>query len=132
MHVGRKDHLLGRIHPFALGIDAAAGLDGANHRVGGGNDVAGAFDDIFEGIAHGLAAVLHQTRGVGVAINITDFGDVEFFGDAVRRIPVQEVGLNRVAIGIRADNAFALVAFESGEFAAGGAGTGLAVRGFLA
>lgn len=85
------------------GVDAAASLDCVNHRVRQRNDIVGALDNIFEGIAHGETPALHQTRGVSVAINVADCGDGEVAGKATDA--VEEVLVNPVAIGMLADGA---------------------------
>jgi hypothetical protein len=57
----------GRLDPFAIGFQAGAGADGADDAVGGGRDARGAFDDVFKGVAHVVAALLEEAQRVGVA-----------------------------------------------------------------
>jgi len=78
---------------------------------------------MFEGITHVDATALHEAGGVGMAIDAAIVVEMVFESDVAGIAPVEDVVVNFRAIGMVADETFALVAFAIGECAAGNAGS---------
>ena len=125
--------MLGGIVPVAGGVDAGGVGAGGGHDGGGsGSDVAGLFENVFEGEAKVASADFVESDGVSVAIN-GDPGDaqaiggvvagvfggvggvVEIVGDGVGAVPVDEEVFDGVAFRMAADGAFAAVTGEVGR-----------------
>jgi hypothetical protein len=104
----------GRFDPLAIGIDMRGGDDGADDGVRGDLDHRGLFDDVGERGTNAGAAAVEKSGGVGVAIDGGVVGDAVVGGDGVRAAPVEVVLLDKVAVGMAADGALALVAREGG------------------
>ncbi len=107
--------------PFAAGVDAGVGANGADDGVAAGVDAVGFFDEKFEGAADVLAAAIEEAGGAGVTVDDPSFGDVKFLGDVNGMLPAEKFLVDFVAIGMPADLAFAGMAFEGSEFARGDA-----------
>jgi hypothetical protein len=52
----REYEFFGRLDPAAFGGEAGVGADGADHAVAGDRGVDGILDQVFEGVAHIVAA----------------------------------------------------------------------------
>jgi hypothetical protein len=104
------NHLGRRIRPLTASVDSAARANRADDGVGGRPNAFSVLDDMFEGIAHVQTASLHQSGDVGMAIDAAIVAEIVFIGDVCGIAPVQDVIVNFRAIGMVADEAFALVA----------------------
>jgi hypothetical protein len=69
--------------------------------------VSGLFDDLVEGGAEIVAALVEEVGGFDVAIDGGTGGEVEVGDDALGGMPVEEGGFDQVAVGVVADGAFA-------------------------
>ena len=78
---------------------------------------------MFEGVAHVQTTPVHEAGGVGMAIDAAIVVEIVFESDVCRIAPVEDVIVNFRAIGMVADEAFALVALAIGEFARRNAGS---------
>jgi hypothetical protein len=63
------NHLGRRIRPLTAGVDSAARANRADDGVGGRPNAFSVLDNMFEAIAHVQTASLHQSGGVGMAID---------------------------------------------------------------
>ena len=93
--------------PFAAGVDAGVGANGADDGVAAGVDAVGFFDEKFEGAADVLAAAIEEAGGARVTVDDPSFGDVKFLGDVNGMLPAEKFLVDFVAIGMLADLAFA-------------------------
>src|SRR5690348_12154915 len=127
------DDLLGGIVPLAVVVEAGGVGAGGGHDGGGsGSDVAGLFENVFEGEAKIAAADFVESDGVSVAID-GDPGDaeavggvvagvfggvggvVEIVGDGRGAVPVDEEVFDGFAFRMAADGAFAAMTGEVGR-----------------
>ncbi|MGC1581138.1 MAG: hypothetical protein WA766_06625 [Candidatus Acidiferrales bacterium] len=106
----REDELLGRVlDPAAFGGEARVGADGADHAVAGDRGVDGVLDQVFEGVAHVIAAQVEEARGVGVTVEGCHRAQVVVLDNAVGMDPVDELLVDGFAFWVFADHAFACV-----------------------
>jgi len=98
--------LFRRVDPLAVVVDLGVGADDG---VGGGQGALGTLDDEFERVVEVAGAAPEEASGVGVAIDGGE-RDAEFAVDVLRAVPVEEAAVDRVAIGVTADEALAGVA----------------------
>jgi hypothetical protein len=103
---------------LAVVIDLGTEADGADYGVGGGADVFGLLDEVFEGGAERGAALGAKAGGVGVAVNDGMMGDLVLAGDFLGAEPAEVVIVNEFAVGVMADRAFAGVSGEGSAVAA--------------
>ncbi len=71
--------------------------------------VDGVLDQVFEGVAHVVAAQVEEARGVGVTVEGCHRAQVVVLDDAVGMDPVDELLLDGFAFWVFADHAFACV-----------------------
>ena len=100
--------------PLALVVDLGVEADGGNDGVGGDADVFGLLDEVFEGGAEGGAALGAKAGGVGVAVNDGMMGDFVFVGDFFRAEPAEVVLVDKFAVLVMANRAFAGVSGDGG------------------
>jgi hypothetical protein len=98
--------------PAALVVDAGKGADGADDRVGGGDDPLSLFDEETEGVAGLLGSELGESEGPGVSPDDAAVAEAEFVGDGGWAVPVEDAFLDGVAVGVVADGAVGDVAVE--------------------
>jgi hypothetical protein len=111
-----------RGHPLALVVDLGVEADGGDDGAGGGADVLGLLDEVFEGGAKGGAALGTKAGGVGVAVNDGLMGDSVLAGDFLGAEPAEVVLVDEFAVFVMANRAFAGV---PGAVCATGASFGL-------
>jgi len=107
-----EDHLFGGLGVRAVVGEAAGDLDRADYGVGVGLGLTGFFDDAVEGEADFAAAAEPEAGGVGVAIEGGKAGDIVVFDDLIVTGPVEEGFVDGLAIGVRANCAFAGMALH--------------------
>lgn len=112
------DELFGRIDPLAFLVETAAGADGVDDFVGGGDDAFGFFDDEFERTDGVAAAFGVEAGGLYVAVDGGGVEGVVFAGDACGAVPVEVVVFDGFAVGMAADGASDAVVVEVGARAA--------------
>ena len=111
--LGGEDDVLGGFDPFAVVVDAGIGADGADDGVGGGCAALRVLDDEFEGVAEFAGTAGEEAGGVGVAVDGID-GEGELESEVFGAVPVEEVIVDVVALGVGADAAFAGMALGRG------------------
>ena len=103
-----------RADPAAFVIEAGEEADGADDRVRGDWDGAGLLDDAAESEAQVAIAPLEEVGGMGVAIDGAAL-DAISGGNGADGTPFDEFLVNRGALGMAADGAFAGVVGEEGS-----------------
>ena len=109
------------LNPLAVVVYVAVSIDGTDDLGGGGLDLSGALDDVFERIADTLAPAGIEPGGMNVAIDGGVVGDAIVIGEFFRAAPAEEVLLEGVAFWVRAHPAFDSVVGEISLRAALGA-----------
>jgi hypothetical protein len=107
---GGDDDARGRVNPFSGVVDAGVGADGADDGVSGDLDLVDALEQAFEDEAEVPAAAGEEPDGVGMTVNGRAIGEVVVEGDIGGAVPMDEVFLDGVAVGVAADAADARVA----------------------
>jgi hypothetical protein len=107
----------GRRGVLALVVDLGVEADGGNYGVGGDADVFGLLDKVFQGGAEGGAALGAKAGGVGVAVNDGVMGDLVLASDFLGADPAKVVSVNKFAVLVMADRAFAGVSSEGSAVA---------------
>ncbi len=113
----RDDALLERLDPLAFLVEMAAGADGVDDFVGGGDDAFGFFDNEFEGTDGVAAAFGVEAGGLDVAVDGGGVEGIVFTGDASGAVPVEVVVFDGRAVGVAADGAADAVVGEVGAVA---------------
>lgn len=102
----------GRVDPFAVVVEAAAGANGADDAQGRRLDASGVFNHEFKSKAYVPLAARKKTESVRVPIDGTFVVKIEVDCDAAGAVPVDESFLDGVAIGMTANAALAGVLRE--------------------
>jgi hypothetical protein len=101
------DVALYRGRPLALVVDLGVEADGGDDGAGGGADGFGLLDEVFEGGAERGAALGAKAGGVGVSVNDGLMGDSVLAGDFLGAEPAEVVLVDKFAVLVMADRAFA-------------------------
>jgi len=125
MPFGGKDDMGGGLDPFVVVGETGLGADGSDDGVASDLGLSAAFEDAIQGEAKVFAAQREEAEGVGMSVK-GSFRDFIFSGDGPGAAPLQEVLVDRFAIGMAADLAFATVAFSGGLVKIGVSRRGLA------
>ena len=102
--------------PLAAIIDAGAHANGAEQCIGAGNNVRGVLEHGLDSEANIHGALLHQPGGLGVAINGVVIHQAVDSDNVIGVTPVEEVLFDGFTLRVFADDAFARVALDRGEF----------------
>jgi hypothetical protein len=104
----------GGMNPAAVIVEVGEGADGVEHFAAGKVARVNILDDVAEGGLQIAVAQSEKIKGVGVD---SGFGhDAEAVHDRLGAAPVQKDFIDRLALRMAADGAFAGVAFAGGEF----------------
>ena len=130
---GRNDDAAGRFGPAAAVIQAGTHADGAENGIGARVHAVHLFDQRFGGETEIHAAAGEEPGGVRVAVDGAIAGEFVDIDNFVRLAPVDEVFFDFFALGMVADEAFALVILQRGRVEWGkkgsdGAGAGRSLR----
>ena len=93
--------------PLALVVDLGVEADGGDDGASGGADGFGLLDEVFEGGAERGATLGAKAGSVGVAINDGMMGDLVFACDFLGAEPAEVVLVNKFAVLVMANCAFA-------------------------
>lgn len=108
------DDAAGGFVPMAVFVEATIGANRADDVICGRRDVCGLFHDQAKAVAELAGALLEESQSVSVAVNTPAMAEIEFLGDLGGTAPVQEILLDRLAVGMLADDAANAVVVEAG------------------
>lgn len=98
------------LEPISVFIEVRVDAGGANDDTGGDEgNVFRVFENAFENAAQLAAAPGEESSAVCMAVDRFAGGNLVFTGDQLNAVPADEVSLDCVAIGMRADAAAARV-----------------------
>lgn len=101
---------VGRRDPFAVVVHAGVEANGADDAATADGGLFGAFDEGLEGGADVVPSEGDEPHGFCVTVDGDAARDIVFVGDFVGIAPVEEFVLDKLAVGVAADLAAALMA----------------------